>query len=144
MVWGGIATIPTLMCWFCKFYRFFSEISSWAVNPRKPIFPTIDSKIFLQKWFSLKFLISGKTRILQLHFGIFTFPILPFYQKCHVFETLVVGFFLVFVYPYFEILSIVLTSSSNRWRIQTNRSNVKRTYECTIPIFSISVFFPDT
>ncbi len=60
--------------WFCDFsgvtvlilriFTIFLEISSWTAGEGKNIFPTFDSEILFQKWFSPKILISGKTMIL--------------------------------------------------------------------------------
>ena len=94
----GFCTFSDLYVLICEFSRFFRKFRLVRLVRGKNIFPTVNSEKFFQKLIFTKILISGKTMILQLHFGIFISGELPLYQECKFFEMKVVGFFLVCVY----------------------------------------------
>ncbi len=91
---GWFCNFSDLYVLICDISRFFRKFRLERLMGGQNIFPTYDSEIFFQKLIFIKSFFFGETMILQLHFGIFTFGILPFNQKCQVFESLVVGFFL--------------------------------------------------
>ena len=76
-VWGGFHNLSDLPSTIREFSRFFRKILTEAQKPKNPSAPISSPKIFFKNYSSTTKLVFLETRILQLHFGIFTSGVLP-------------------------------------------------------------------
>ena len=78
---GGFCNLPDLCGPICEFSRFFRKFHPGPLITKNRFFYLSSPKKMFENDFFQLFLNFPKTLILKLHFGIFTFPILPVDQK---------------------------------------------------------------